>query len=74
MFGERQSRIIVSLENDKWSELAALATESEVPLLRLGVNGGTRFRLGGQLDLPLDEIAAAWSGGLDAALGGGLGD
>ena len=70
LFGERQSRIVVSLAQDKWSALAQLATEIEVPLLRLGVTGGTRFRLGARLDLPLDEIAAAWNGGLEAALGG----
>ena len=70
LFGERQSRIVVSLDQDKWSELAALAMEIDVPLLRLGVTGGTRFRLGAQLDVAMDEIAAAWNGGLEAALGG----
>ena len=74
LFGERQSRIVVSLPQEDWDELAALAVENQVPVLRLGVTGGTRLRLGAQLDAPVDEIAAAWRGGLDAAMGGGPGD
>ena len=70
LFGERQSRIVVSLEQEKLDDLAALAAEFEAPLLRLGATGGMRFCLGAQLDAPLDEIAAAWHGGLEAALGG----
>ncbi len=69
LFGERQSRIVVSLDQEKWDELAALAKDINVPMLRLGVTGGLGFRLGRQLDAPVDEIAAAWRGGLEVALG-----
>ena len=64
----------MSLDREKWRQLTALAKEIEVPLLRLGVTGGSRFRLGAQLDAPLDEIASAWRGGLEAALGEKSGD
>ena len=73
LFGERQSRIVVSLDQTKWGELAALAAETGVPLLRLGVTGGSRFRLGADLDASLDEISAAWRGGLEAAMAGSAG-
>ena len=73
LFGERQSRIVVSLDQEKWSELATLAAGIGVPLMRLGATGGTRFCLGAQLDAPLDEIAGAWRGGLEAAMGGNSG-
>ena len=70
LFGERQSRIIVSLDQKKWVDLAAMAAETGVPLLRLGVTGGSRFRLGSGLDTSLEEISAAWRGGLEAAMSG----
>jgi phosphoribosylformylglycinamidine synthase len=70
LFGERQSRIVVSLEREKWDELASLAAETNVPLFRLGDTGGSRFRLGTQLDASIDDLEAAWRGGLEAALDG----
>ena len=69
LFGERQSRIIVSLPEDQWDALAALALGLGVPLVRLGYTGGDRFRLNGQVDLPVAQISDAWNNGLEAASG-----
>ena len=69
-FGERQSRIVVSTRPEYAQQLRALALEAKAPLMELGRTGGATFRLGRNADLPLSEIAEAWEGGLQGALGG----
>ena len=68
LFGEAASRIIVTVDPAQTADLAAAASDAGVPILPLGSTGGTRFRLGGLLDLPVSQLADAWHGGLDAAL------
>ncbi len=68
LFGERQSRIVVSLRPEHEKDLLALAAQSTVPVFQLGRTGGDRFRLGRYADLAIAEIADAWEGGLDRAL------
>ena len=73
LFGESQSRIVLSLKESDWSRLQAIATLHRVPLRRLGRVGGTRFRLRLptlRIDLSITEIEQAWKGGLASALGG----
>jgi phosphoribosylformylglycinamidine synthase subunit PurL len=53
LFGESQSRILVSLAPQRWDALAALAAEQGVPLHRLGTTGGERVRIAPLLDVPL---------------------
>ena len=67
-FGERQSRIVVSLRPENAPALQRMAAAANVPLLELGRTGGSRFRLGSYAELPVSEIAAAWEGGLEKAL------
>ena len=69
LFGEAQSRIVVSLAPDDLSVLKRLASEQDVPWVQLGSVGGTAFSLPPLLDVPLDEMEAAWKGGLENALG-----
>ncbi|MCI0843869.1 MAG: phosphoribosylformylglycinamidine synthase subunit PurL [Chloroflexi bacterium] len=69
LFGERQSRIVVGLPEDRWDALVGLAADSGVPVAKLGYTGGGRFRLNGQIDLPVSEIAGVWNNGLEAASG-----
>jgi phosphoribosylformylglycinamidine synthase len=69
LFGERQSRIVVGLPEDRRDVLAGLAADSGVPFLKLGYTGGGSFRLNGQIDLTVSEIADVWNNGLEAASG-----
>ena len=70
LFGERQSRIVVSLAPAQWPQLERLAAATRVPVAQLGVTGGGRFQIPQHVDLPLDAIADAWNNGLERALGG----
>lgn len=70
LFGERQSRILVSLRREDAPEIVRMAAEMDVPLVEVGRTGGNRFCLGKYADLPLSEVASAWEGGLDHALTG----
>ena len=69
LFGERQSRIVVSLAPDQLPRLNQLAAELGVPMLQLGVTGGSRLKISENVDLPVSEITGAWSNGLQRALG-----
>ena len=69
LFGEAQSRIVVSLSPDRLPDLQRIAADEGVPWARLGVVGGHRFTLASLLDLPLGEVTQAWKGGLEEGLG-----
>jgi phosphoribosylformylglycinamidine synthase subunit PurL len=68
LFGEGQSRIVVSLRPEQFPMLKRLAAEMSVPVLELGVTGGSRFQLGRYVDLSLEEIRDPWHNGLERAL------
>ena len=65
LFGEAQSRVVVSLRPDYLGELERMALELNVPLVCLGaVRAGPRFIIDGVVDLPTEELAGAWHSGL----------
>ena len=68
LFGEAQSRIVVSLPPGRLAELERLAAAHGVGPTRLGVVGGDRFRLAGVIDLPLAAVADALEHGIPRAL------
>ena len=68
LFGEHQSRIVVSLTPGNRTALVNLADAIGVPIMELGLTGGTRFKIGSAIDLPIDDIYETWSGGLENAL------
>ena len=69
LFGERQSRIVVSLAPDQLPRLNQLTAELGVPMLQLGITRGSRLKISENVDLPVSEITGAWSNGLERALG-----
>ncbi len=70
LFGEAQSRIIVSCLPEKRGDLQALAGRHAVPLTPLGRVGGDRLSLGDFLDIPVSSLATAYRDGLPRALEG----
>ena len=65
MFGEAQSRIVVSLLPERWPRLLEMAAESRVPIMQLGRTEGSRFQWGRFVDLPVPEMADTWRHGLE---------
>ena len=68
LFGETQSRIVVSLARGDLSRLEALASETNVPWSEVGGVVGDRLSWGDLLDVPVEELEAVWKGGLEEAL------
>ena len=69
LFGEAQSRIVVSTSPDDGPWLEAGARKADVPLERIGEVGGERLRLGG-VDAPVAALAEAWNNGLTPVMQG----
>ena len=83
LFGEKQSRIVVSLDPRDLLALTNLARAQGVPLLPLGRTGGDRLvlRIGDEatndgsnggppaIDLPVADLAAVWMNALEEASG-----
>ncbi|MSQ12372.1 MAG: phosphoribosylformylglycinamidine synthase subunit PurL [Dehalococcoidia bacterium] len=70
LFGEVQSRIVVSLTPEALPALESLAAAEKVPMVRLGAVGGDRFTVSNLLDVPLGSLADAWENGLERAARG----
>jgi phosphoribosylformylglycinamidine synthase len=68
LFGELQSRVVVSVTPQKVERLEEIAAQKRIPLRRLGVVGAEHLRLEGLIDLPLEQIEQAWRKGLEEAL------
>lgn len=69
LFGEAQSRIIVSVAAEDAAAFEKRAHGSDVPCVRLGTVGGDRLVIG-HIDVRLEEARARWSAGLADALAG----
>ena len=66
LFGEAQSRIVVSLIPERLDDLATLATGFDVPITPLGtVLAAPRFAIDGLIGLPLEVLERAWNSALD---------
>ena len=66
LFGEAQSRIIVSLKSENLGHLQELARELNVPVVCLGTTvSAPAFTIDGLIDLSLGELERAWRYGLN---------
>ncbi len=59
LFSESASRVVVSVAPDRAAELEDRASESGLPIERLGETGGPRLVFDGVLEIPLEEATAA---------------
>nr|WP_240769794.1 phosphoribosylformylglycinamidine synthase subunit PurL [Nocardioides sp.] len=69
LFTESAARAIVTVPDYELDELAALCARHGVPMAEIGTTGGTALEVDGQFSVPLDELRAAWTATLPAALG-----
>lgn len=68
LFGESQSRIIISMSKDKLSKFEALAGQESTPWILLGVVGGNSLKMGTLVDISLEDLDKAWSHSLQESL------
>jgi len=62
LFGETQSRIIVSLSAENLTSLETIAHKYEVPLKILGIVSGDSLKIKGLIDLKIEVLTEAWKG------------
>ena len=72
LFGESQSRVVLSLSPDKLPALQALAEQKNVPFRVIGRTGGDRLQIfidGNQyVDQTVAELQSAWREGIPCQL------
>jgi phosphoribosylformylglycinamidine synthase len=64
LFGESQSRIIVSVKEKDLNRLRELADHERVPMQVLGEVGGSRLAIPPLIQLSVDELKGIWASGL----------
>ncbi len=70
LFGESQSRILVSVRRRHVARLRELAHRAEVPFAVLGEVRGTRLTIGSFIDVPVAELRDTWNQALPRRLEG----
>ncbi len=68
LFGEGQSRIVVSLPKENQAAVSALAAEHDVPFAVIGRVHGDALVLGDKVSVPLASALHAWQNGVAEAL------
>jgi len=67
LFGEAQSRIIVTVPVHRVSELEGISANVGVPSVRIGVTGGDRIAISDLIDVSLSEADNRWMSGFEEA-------
>ena len=68
LFGEAQSRIVVSLPPERLSALEGICAEESVSWCELGTVSDSTFTIAGAIDLPLSGLESAWRNALESRL------
>lgn len=67
LFGEAQSRIVVTVPGDRAEAFEQMAADGGAPALRMGSTGGDRIVIGDLIDMPLSDAAKCWENGFEMA-------
>ena len=67
MFGEAQSRILLSVSPDNLDRIKALAHDHDVPLAVIGLVGGDALSFGDNCSVLLSDASDAWNNGFSRA-------
>lgn len=68
LFGESQSRIIVSVKGKSLNRLREIAEKEGAPMQVIGEVGGARFVVQPMIRLPVEELKAIWGSALERRL------
>ena len=79
LFGEKQSRIVVTVDRDRMHRLQDLCHAIDVPVSLLGYTGGATLRVDSHdedgneaasgVSIPVSEMTAVWTQSLEAVSG-----
>lgn len=62
LFGETQSRIIVSISPSNVEQFVEIAQNENIPFKRIGVVGGKYLKINNWISLSIDELEKSWRG------------
>jgi phosphoribosylformylglycinamidine synthase subunit PurL len=65
LFGETQSRIVVSLSENHLDNLQAIANKYEIPIQVLGKIEGNSLKISNLLDLEIKQLETAWESNIE---------
>ncbi len=68
LFGESQSRVIVSVDRQGWPRLRDRAQREGIPVEVIGEVIGDRLEIGDWIDFSIVDLAEVWEGALERAL------
>jgi phosphoribosylformylglycinamidine synthase subunit PurL len=68
LFGESQSRIVVSVREKDLERLRQIAAQEGAPMQAIGEVGGSRLSIQQLVQLPVEEIRSVWAHGLERRL------
>jgi len=60
LFGESQSRIIVTVKPEHWSDLEKIAQKHQIPFSVMGKVEGHNLNIEGMIDLPVSKLAEVY--------------
>ena len=67
LFGEGQSRIVLSCGAADVEGILLAASDAGVPASRVGTVGGDALRVAGLIEMPLEDVADVWLGAFERA-------
>ena len=68
LFGEAQSRILVSLPKEKITEMENVCRSMNLPYVQIGMVGGENIKIGDLIDLPVNLASDTWLNSLQRAV------
>jgi phosphoribosylformylglycinamidine synthase len=68
LFGESQSRAIVSLDKKNIHKLENIASKYSIPIELIGIVGGDRLLIEGLIDIPILKAYESWAFGFENSL------
>ena len=70
LFGEGQSRIVISLEPERLNDLRRVCDSSDVPWATIGTVSGDMVEFSGRLTASVTDLTEAYTSGIPVALSG----
>jgi len=69
LFGESQSRILLTVDRQGWPRLRDRAQREGVPVETIGEVGGDHLEIGDWIDVAVADLGEVWEGALERSLG-----